>query len=44
VQLVDRANDVLADNREQPRALITGHAATAAGADFVILAVPGDRD
>ena len=33
---------LLADNREQPHALITGHAATAAGADFAIVAVPRD--
>jgi hypothetical protein len=33
---------LLADNREQPHALITGHAAAAAGADFAIVAVPRD--
>ena len=35
---------LLAGNREQPHALITSHAAGAAGADFAILAVPGDPD
>jgi len=33
---------LLADSRERPHALITGHAADAAGADFAVLAVPGD--
>jgi signal transduction histidine kinase len=33
---------LLADSREQPHALVTGHAADASGADFAILAVPGD--
>jgi signal transduction histidine kinase len=32
---------LLADSREQPHALVTGHAADASGADFAILAVPG---
>jgi signal transduction histidine kinase len=35
---------LLAENREQPHALITGHAAAAAGADFAVLAVPRDPD
>ncbi len=35
---------LLADNQEQPLALITGHAAVAAGADFAVLAVPRDPD
>jgi signal transduction histidine kinase len=35
---------LLADSREQPHALVTGHAADASGADFAILAVPGDPD
>ena len=35
---------LLADNRERPYALITGHAADAADADFAVLAVPGDPD
>jgi len=35
---------LLADSREHPHALVTGHAVGAAGADFAILAVPGDRD
>jgi signal transduction histidine kinase len=33
---------LLADNREQPYALIAGHAADAADADFAVLAVPRD--
>jgi signal transduction histidine kinase len=32
---------LLADSREQPHALVTGHAADASGADFAIPAVPG---
>ena len=35
---------LLADNREQPHALIAGHAADAADADFAVLAVPRDPD
>jgi two-component system, NarL family, sensor histidine kinase DevS len=35
---------LLAGNGDQPHALITGHAAEAAEADFAILAVPGDQD
>jgi signal transduction histidine kinase len=35
---------LLADNRERPHALITGHAAAAADADFAVLAVPRDPD
>ncbi len=35
---------LLADDREHPHALVTGHAAGAAGADFAVLAVPGDPD
>jgi two-component system, NarL family, sensor histidine kinase DevS len=35
---------LLAEGREQPHALITGHAAAAAGADFAVLAVPRDPD
>jgi signal transduction histidine kinase len=35
---------LLADGREQPHALVAGHAAAASGADFAVLAVPGDRD
>lgn len=35
---------LLADSREQPHALVTGHAADASGADFAILAVPGAPD
>jgi signal transduction histidine kinase len=33
---------LLADNREQPHTLITGHAVAAADADFAVLAVPGN--
>jgi signal transduction histidine kinase len=33
---------LLADDREHPHALITGHAADAAGADFAVLALPLD--
>jgi signal transduction histidine kinase len=33
---------LLADNRERPHVLITGHAAAAADADFAVLAVPGN--
>jgi signal transduction histidine kinase len=35
---------LLADNRERPHALIAGHAADAADADFAVLAVPRDPD
>jgi signal transduction histidine kinase len=35
---------LLAEGQEQPHALITGHAAAAAGADFAALAVPRDPD
>lgn len=35
---------LLAGGQEQPHALITGHAAAAAGADFAVLAVPHDPD
>ncbi|HEY5394649.1 MAG TPA: GAF domain-containing protein [Trebonia sp.] len=35
---------LLADNRERPHALIAGHAAEAADADFAVLAVPRDPD
>jgi signal transduction histidine kinase len=35
---------LLADDRGQPHALITRHAADAADADFAVLAVPGDPD
>ena len=35
---------LLADSQGQPHALITGHAADAADADFAILAVPRDPD
>jgi signal transduction histidine kinase len=35
---------LLAEGQEQPHALITGHAADAAGADFAVLAVPRDPD
>jgi signal transduction histidine kinase len=35
---------LLAEGREQPHALITGHAAAAADADFALLAVPLDPD
>ena len=35
---------LLADNRERPPALIAGHAADAADADFAVLAVPSDPD
>jgi hypothetical protein len=34
---------LLAESREQPHALITGHAANAAGADFAVLACPMTR-
>ncbi len=33
---------LLAEDREQPHALVTAHAAAAADADFAVLAVPGD--
>ena len=35
---------LLADGQERPHALITGHAAAAADADFALLAVPRDPD
>jgi signal transduction histidine kinase len=35
---------LLAADREHPHALITGHAAGAAGADFAVLALPHDPD
>ncbi len=35
---------LLAENQGQPHALITGHAADAADADFAVLAVPGAPD
>jgi GAF domain-containing protein len=35
---------LLADGRGRPHALVTGHAADAADADFAVLAVPGDPD
>ena len=35
---------LLAGNGERPHALIAGHAADAADADFAVLAVPGDSD
>ena len=35
---------LLAEDQEQPHALITGHAADAADADFAVLAVPRDPD
>ena len=35
---------LLADNQERPHALIAGHAADAADADFAVLAVPSDPD
>jgi signal transduction histidine kinase len=35
---------LLADSRQHPHALVTSHAADASGADFAILAVPGDQD
>ena len=35
---------LLADNRKRPPALVAGHAAEAADADFAVLAVPSDPD
>jgi signal transduction histidine kinase len=35
---------LLAEGQGQPHALVAGHAADAAGADFAVLAVPGDQD
>ncbi len=35
---------LLAEGQERPHALITGHAAAAADADFAVLAVPGEPD
>ena len=35
---------LLGEGRRQPHAMVAGHAADAADADFAILAVPGDQD